>query len=57
MTSKTPMTVILGYLEIMRVNGDPRQEMLGKVESTAHRVMELITQFLPWQSWRPGIQN
>lgn len=42
---KTPMTVILGYLEIMRVNGDLRQEMLGKVESTAHRVMELITQF------------
>lgn len=42
---KTPMTVILGYLEIMRINGDPRQEMLGKVESTAHRVMELITQF------------
>jgi signal transduction histidine kinase len=42
---KTPMTVILGYLEIMRVNGDPRQEMLGKVEATAHRVMELIIQF------------
>ena len=42
---KTPMTVILGYLEIMRVNGDPSQEMLGKVEVTAHRVMELITQF------------
>ena len=42
---KTPMTVILGYLEIMRVNGDPRQETLGKVEATAHRVMELITQF------------
>lgn len=42
---KTPMTVILGYLEIIRVNGDPRQEMLGKVEATAHRVMELITQF------------
>lgn len=42
---KTPMTVILGYLEIMRVNGDPRQEMLRKVEATAHRVMELITQF------------
>lgn len=42
---KTPMTVILGYLEIIRVNGDPRQEMLGKVEDTAHRVMELITQF------------
>ena len=54
---KTPMTVILGYLEIMRVNGDPRQEMLRKVEATAHRVMELITQFLPWQSWKPGIQS
>lgn len=42
---KTPMTVILGYLEIMRVNGDPRQEMLGKVEATAKRVMDLMTQF------------
>lgn len=42
---KTPMTVILGYLEIMRVNGDPHQEMLGKVEATAKRVMDLITQF------------
>lgn len=42
---KTPMTVILGYLEIMRVNGDPHQEMLGKVEATAKRVMDLMTQF------------
>lgn len=42
---KTPMTVILGYLEIMRLNGTQNNEMMQKVESTAHRVMELITQF------------
>ena len=42
---KTPMTVILGYLEIMRLNGTQSNEMLQKIESTAHRVMGLITQF------------
>lgn len=42
---KTPMTVILGYLEIMRLNGIQDNEMMQKVESTARRVMELITQF------------
>lgn len=42
---KTPMTVILGYLEIMRLNGIQSNEILQKVENTAHRVMELITQF------------
>ena len=42
---KTPMTVILGYLEIMRLSGTQNNEMLQKVESTAHRVMGLITQF------------
>lgn len=39
------MTVILGYLEIMRLNGTQSNEMLQKVESTAQRVMGLITQF------------
>ena len=42
---KTPMTVILGYLEIMRIDGTPDGRMLQKVETTARRVMELITQF------------
>ena len=42
---KTPMTVILGYLEIMRLSGTQNNEMLQKVESTAHRVRGLITQF------------
>lgn len=42
---KTPLTVILGYLEIMRINGDKEDEMLLKVEQKAKRVMELINQF------------
>ncbi len=42
---KTPMTVILGYLEIMRINGDKEDEILLKVEQKAKRVMELINQF------------
>ena len=42
---KTPMTVILGYLEIMRINGTSTDEMLGKIEQKAENVMELINQF------------
>lgn len=42
---KTPMTVILGYLEIMRLNGSEGNEMLLKAELKAQRVMELINQF------------
>ncbi len=42
---KTPMTVILGYLEIMRLNSSVESEMLWKVEQKAQRVMELINQF------------
>lgn len=42
---KTPMTVILGYLEIMRINGTGTDEMLRKTEQKAKSVMELINQF------------
>ena len=42
---KTHMTVILGYLEIMRLNSSGENEMLLKVEQKAQRVMELINQF------------
>lgn len=42
---KTPMTVILGYLEIMRINGTSTDEMLGTIEQKAENVMELINQF------------
>ena len=39
------MTVILGYLEIMRLNSSGENEMLLKVEQKAQRLMELINQF------------
>lgn len=42
---KTPMTVILGYLEIMRINKTDTEEMLKKTEQKAASVMELINQF------------
>lgn len=32
---KTPLTVILGYLEIMRLNGTVTEEMLQKTEKKA----------------------
>lgn len=41
---KTPMTVMLGYLEIMRLK-NYSDEMLVKVESKAQQVMELVNQF------------
>lgn len=42
---KTPMTVVLGYLEIMRLNQECREEMLEKTEQKAQSVMELINEF------------
>ena len=42
---KTPMTVVLGYLEIMRLQGNGNGEMLEKTEQKAQSVMELINQF------------
>lgn len=42
---KTPMTVILGYLEIMRLNGKATEEMLAKTDEKARSLMELINQF------------
>lgn len=41
---KTPLTVILGYLEIMRLDRAD-DEMLKKTEAKAKQVMELINQF------------
>lgn len=41
---KTPLTVILGYLEIMCL-GSTEDEMLKKVEAKAKQVMDLINQF------------
>ena len=44
---KTPMTVILGYLEIIRINGDKEDEMLLKVEQKAKRVMFQVEVKIP----------
>ncbi len=41
---KTPLTVILGYLEIMRLS-DADDEMRKKAETKAKQVMELISRF------------
>ena len=42
---KTPMTVILGYLEIMQLSEKISAEMLKKVEDKAQGVMGMIDQF------------
>ncbi len=41
---KTPLTVILGYLEMLRIN-NPEDEILKKIEKKANQVMELISEF------------
>lgn len=41
---KTPLTVILGYLEILRLK-DPEDEALKKTEEKAKQVLELINRF------------
>ncbi len=54
---KTPMTVILGYLEIMRLNRSEENEMLIKVEQKAQKVMELINQFFTLAKLEAGDTN
>lgn len=53
---KTPLTVILGYLEIMRLNNS-NDEMLAKVETKAKQVMELINQFFTLTKIESGDMN
>lgn len=54
---KTPMTVILGYLEIMQLNQNGNNEMLTKVEQKAQNVMELINQFFTLAKLEAGDTN
>ena len=42
---KTPLTVILGYLEIIRLNGGEQRELIDKVETRAKAVSDLVEQF------------
>ncbi|MCI9078563.1 MAG: HAMP domain-containing histidine kinase [Lachnospiraceae bacterium] len=54
---KTPMTVILGYLEIMRLDNPVGNEMLLKVEQKAQKVMELVNQFFTLAKLEAGDTN
>lgn len=53
---KTPLTVILGYLEIMRLTGAD-DEMLKKVEVKAKQVVDLINQFFTLAKLEAGDTN
>ena len=53
---KTPLTVILGYLEIMRL-ADADDEILQKVEAKAKQVMDLINQFFTLAKLEAGDTN
>lgn len=53
---KTPLTVILGYLEMMRL-ADIENEELRKVETKAGQVMELIDQFFTLAKLEAGDMN
>ena len=53
---KTPLTVILGYLEIMRLD-NAEDELLQKVEAKAAQVMELINQFFTLAKLEAGDTN
>ncbi len=53
---KTPLTVILGYLEIMRLSHSD-DETLQKVEAKAEQVMELINQFFTLAKLEAGDMN
>lgn len=53
---KTPLTVILGYLEIMCLES-PDDKVLKKVETKAKQVMELINQFFTLAKLEAGDMN
>lgn len=51
---KTPMTVLLGYLEIMRLKDEYPAGLLGKAEGNARRVMGLIEEFFTLSKLESG---
>ena len=53
---KTPLTVILGYLEIMRLS-NYEDKTLQKVESKAKQVMDLTDQFFTLAKLEAGDKN
>lgn len=53
---KTPLTVILGYMEILRLE-DKDNETLKKVETKAKQVVELINEFFTLAKLEAGDMN
>ncbi len=53
---KTPLTVILGYLEILRLENQ-EDEMLQKVETKAKQVLELLDEFFTLAKLEAGDKN
>lgn len=53
---KTPLTVILGYMEILRLE-DKDNEMFKKVEAKAKQVVELINEFFTLAKLEAGDMN
>lgn len=51
---KTPMTVVLGYLEIIRLEEGADNKLLEKVEQKAQKVMDLINQFFTLSKLESG---
>lgn len=54
---KTPLTVVLGYLEIMRLNNEINPDMIRKSEKKAKQVMELMNSFFTLSKIEAGDTN
>ena len=57
---KTPLTVVLGYTEMLKLkqslNEEEQQRLLTGVHSKTLEVLKIIHTFLTWQNWRQEIQ-
>lgn len=58
---KAPLTVILGYIEIIKLNNnisiEERKVFLSKVQSKTIEVLELINKFLILLNWNLVTKN
>lgn len=58
---KTPLTVVLGYIETLLQDHDlpagERENMLRTIHSKAQEVITLMNRFLTWPSWSQGTKK
>lgn len=58
---KTPLTVVLGYIETILHDGNITEEeqghILRMIHAKAEEVIRLMNSFLIWPSWSPGISR